>query len=355
MSVFQGFQIGDLNVRLPLVQGGMGIGVSMERLASAVAREGGIGVLSAAQPGYREADFRQHTKEANLRALGAAIHRAKEAAKGGVIGVNIMCAADGYEDYVRCCVENGADLIVSGAGVPAELPAYVGDSGIKLAPIVSPPKAARVLLKLWDKHYHRTADLVVIEGPEAGGHLGYSAEEVAEIRSRGKYGYDDEIREILSIVKGYEEAYEKKIPVVFGGGVFDRQDIEHYLSLGLSGVQMATRFVVTEECDAAQAFKDAYLHCREDEIEIVQSPVGMPGRAIRNAFLDRAKAGRIPPKNCWHCLRRCNPGQTPYCITQALVNAVTGNTEEALIFCGANAWRLKEMTTVQELIRELFG
>ena len=353
---FKGFEIGTLQVQKPLVQGGMGIGVSMARLAAAVAREGGVGVLSAAQPGYLEPDFRSNTKEANLRALGKAIHKAKAHANGGVIGVNIMCAADGYEDYVRCCVENGADLIVSGAGLPAELPAYTEGSPVKLAPIVSPPKAAKVLLKLWDKHYHRTADMVVIEGPMAGGHLGYSPEEVARLDARGPYSYDAEIAEILDIVHGYEEKYGHHIPVVFGGGVYTRDDIRHYLSLGLDGVQMATRFVVTEECDAAQAFKDAYLAAKKEDIKIVKSPVGMPGRALRNAFIrQEEEAGRIPPKACWHCLRRCNPAQTPYCITQALVNAVTGDTEHALIFCGENVWRLQEMTTVPKLMQELFG
>ena len=178
-------------------------------LAGAVAKAGGIGIISAAQPGWRDPEFARDPLSANLRALAFHIRRAKEISNGGIIGVNIMCALTHYEEYVRCCIENGADLIISGAGLPTDLPKYTAGSSIKLAPIVSPPRTAKVLLKLWDNHYHRVPDLVVIEGPAAGGHLGYSAETVEETARRG---YDDEIREILQIVHGYEEKYACTIP-----------------------------------------------------------------------------------------------------------------------------------------------
>lgn len=356
----KGLRIGDLYVRRPLLQGGMGIGISMSRLAAAVARAGGVGVLSAAQPGHREPDFDQDPKGANLRVLSEEIKRAKAASEGGVIGVNIMCAMKGYEDYVRCCIDSGADLIVSGAGLPTELPALTEGHDIKLAPIVSPPKTAQVLLKFWDRHYHRTADLVVIEGPLAGGHLGYSAEEVARLAEDAAaagtpYSYDKEVLEILEIVKGYEDKYGHSIPVVFGGGVYDKDDIAHYLELGCAGVQMATRFVVTEECDAPQAYKDTYLRAKREDIQIVKSPVGMPGRAIRNPFIAAREHCRCPVQKCHQCLRKCNPAEIPYCITDALVNAVEGRVDDALLFCGENAWRLQEMTTVPALMEELFG
>lgn len=349
---YKGLQIGNLYARRPLIQGGMGVGISMSGLAAAVAREGGVGILSAAQPGYAEPDFADNTKEANLRFLGQEIRKAKKNAEGGIIGVNIMCAMEGYADYVRCCIENGADLIISGAGLPTELPALTEGSDIKIAPIVSPPKTAKVLLKYWDKHYHKMPDLVVIEGPDAGGHLGYSAEEIERIRRAG--GYDAEIREILDIVKSYEELYQISIPVVFGGGVFDREDIRHYMDLGCAGVQMATRFVVTEECDAPQAYKDTYLRARKEDIQIVKSPVGMPGRAIRNPFIEQTEKERKPVHKCYHCLHKCKPAEIPYCITEALVHAVKGETDDALLFCGENAWRLDHMTTVPELMKELF-
>lgn len=238
----------------------MGVGISLSSLAGAVAKAGGIGVISAAQPGWRDPEFARDPLSANLRALAFHIRRAKEISNGGIIGVNIMCALTHYEEYVRCCIENGADLIISGAGLPTDLPKYTAGSSIKLAPIVSPPRTAKVLLKLWDNHYHRVPDLVVIEGPAAGGHLGYSAETVEETARRG---YDDEIREILQIVHGYEEKYACTIPVVFAGGVYTHEDILHYLSLGCAGVQMATRFVVTEECDADPRYKQAYLNAKK--------------------------------------------------------------------------------------------
>ena len=343
-------QIGNLTAPVPIVQGGMGVGISLSGLAGAVAKEGGIGVISAAQPGFDEPDFEENPMKANLRALAYHIRRAKEISGGGVIGVNIMCALSHYEDYVRCCIENGADLIISGAGLPADLPALTEGSDIKIAPIVSPPKTAKVLLKLWDRHYHRTADMVVIEGPMAGGHLGYSREETEKYM---KEGYDKEILEILDCVREYEQKYGKKIPVIFGGGVYDRADIDHYLSLGCDGVQMATRFVATEECDAAPAYKQAYLNAGKEDIVLVQSPVGMPGRAIRNQFQKERENGREQVKKCYGCLKKCDIASIPYCITGALVRAARGDTEHALLFCGQNAYRLEKITTVHELMSEL--
>ena len=345
-------KIGNLTAKYPIIQGGMGVGISLSSLAGAVAKAGGIGVISAAQPGWRDPEFARDPLSANLRALAFHIRRAKEISNGGIIGVNIMCALTHYEEYVRCCIENGADLIISGAGLPTDLPKYTAGSSIKLAPIVSPPRTAKVLLKLWDNHYHRVPDLVVIEGPAAGGHLGYSAETVEETARRG---YDDEIREILQIVHGYEEKYACTIPVVFAGGVYTHEDILHYLSLGCAGVQMATRFVVTEECDADPRYKQAYLNAKKEDITIMHSPVGMPGRAIRNPFLTEREQEREKISHCYQCLKKCDKASIPYCITTALTRAADGDTDNALLFCGENAWRLDHMTTVPELMAELAG
>ena len=314
--------------------------------------ETALAQLTAAQPGWRDPEFARDPLSANLRALAFHIRRAKEISNGGIIGVNIMCALTHYEEYVRCCIENGADLIISGAGLPTDLPKYTAGSSIKLAPIVSPPRTAKVLLKLWDNHYHRVPDLVVIEGPAAGGHLGYSAETVEETARRG---YDDEIREILQIVHGYEEKYACTIPVVFAGGVYTHEDILHYLSLGCAGVQMATRFVVTEECDADPRYKQAYLNAKKEDITIMHSPVGMPGRAIRNPFLTEREQEREKISHCYQCLKKCDKASIPYCITTALARAADGDTDNALLFCGENAWRLDHMTTVPELMAELAG
>lgn len=343
-------KIGDLIAKVPIIQGGMGVGVSLSSLAGAVAKEGAIGVISAAQPGYLESDFGIDSLKANIRALGKHIKRAKSISNNGIIGVNIMWATRNYEDYVKCAIDNGADLIISGAGLPTDLPKFTEGSNIKLAPIVSPPKSASVILKMWDRRYGRTADMVIIEGPKAGGHLGFSNDSMLEYVSKG---YDKEVLEIIDIVKEYEEKYNKKIPVVFAGGVYDRNDIEHYISLGCSGVQMATRFVATEECDAHINFKMAYINSKKEDIMIVRSPVGMPGRAISNKFMEERKLTNEKISKCYKCLKKCDMATIPYCITGALVRAVKGDVENSLVFCGENAYRLDKITTVKELIQEL--
>lgn len=344
--------IGDLVAKVPIIQGGMGVGVSLSSLAGAVAREGAIGVISAAQPGYLEEDFSSNPLTANLRSLGNHIKKAKEISNNGIIGVNIMCASKNYEEYVKCAIDNGADLIISGAGLPTDLPKLVEGSNIKIAPIVSPPKSASVILKMWDRRYGRAADMVVIEGPKAGGHLGFSNESLEEYESKD---YDKEVLEIIEIVKEYENKYNKKIPVVFAGGVFDRKDIDHYISLGCSGVQMATRFVATEECDADINFKMAYINSKKEDIVIVKSPVGLPGRAISNKFMKDRKLINEKITKCYKCLKKCNMADIPYCITGALVRAVKGDIDNSLVFCGENAYRLNKIITVKELIKELIN
>lgn len=344
--------IGDLVAKVPIIQGGMGVGVSLSSLAGAVAREGAIGVISAAQPGYLEEDFSSNPLTANLRSLGNHIKKAKEISNNGIIGVNIMCASKDYEEYVKCAIDNGADLIISGAGLPTDLPKLVEGYNIKIAPIVSPPKSASVILKMWDRRYGRTADMVVIEGPKAGGHLGFSNESLEEYKSKD---YDKEVLEIIEIVKEYENKYNKKIPVVFAGGVFDRKDIDHYISLGCSGVQMATRFVATEECDADINFKMAYINSKKEDIVIVKSPVGLPGRAINNKFMKDKKLINEKITKCYKCLKKCNMADIPYCITGALVRAVKGDIDNSLVFCGENAYRLNKIITVKELIKELIN
>lgn len=342
-------KIGDLEAKLPIIQGGMGIGVSSSNLASAVAKEGGIGVISAANIGYEEEDFETNTLKANIRGLKKHIKKAKEKAQLGIIGVNIMVAMKNYGEFVKVSIEAGADIIISGAGMPTNLPSLIGKSKIKIAPIISSSKGAKVLLKLWDRHHKRTADMIVIEGPKAGGHLGFKKENIEESIK----DFDKEILDIIKEVKVYEEKYNKDIPVVVAGGVFDGNDIAKYLKLGADGVQMATRFVATEECDASEEFKKAYINAKEEDIVIVQSPVGMPGRAIMNPFVKRITDNRENILKCYNCLEPCNPKETPYCISKALLNAVKGNINEGLIFCGSNAYKIDKIITVKELMDEL--
>ena len=341
--------IGDLKAEVPVIQGGMGVGISLSGLAGAVAAEGGIGIISTAQIGYREPDFDDHPIEANMRAIGKEVAKAKELSGGGIVGVNIMVATREYERYVKAAVEAGVDLIISGAGLPMKLPELVGESKTKLAPIVSSLKSAEVIFKYWQKKYNRLPDLKVIEGPRAGGHLGFHMEDLVEIDDAA---YDVEIQKIIDRVKEYGVQYGKDIPVVVAGGIYERKDMEHYMEMGAAGVQMATRFVTTYECDAAPAYKQTYIDAKEEDIVIVKSPVGMPGRAILNPFMKRAKEGRIPHGKCHTCISTCKPAETPYCITDALVNAAVGNVENALLFCGSNAYRAKELEHVKDIIEE---
>ena len=346
---FNSLKIGNLIAKVPIIQGGMGIGVSSSNLASAVANEGGIGVISAAQLGYNQEGFLSNPLEANLKALKEHIKIAKSKAPNGIIGVNIMSASNHYKEHVLAAIDAGVDLIISGAGLPTSLPKIAKGSKVKLAPIVSSLKSAKVIFKLWDKHDNIAPDLVIIEGPKAGGHLGFKKNEI-ELACEN---YDKTIMEIIDETKIYAEKYNKHIPIVVAGGVFDGYDIAKYLKLGAEGVQMATRFVVTEECDASQEFKDAYINCSKDDIVIVNSPVGMPGRAIKNKFTDKAHNQNLKIDRCYNCLTPCNPADTPYCISQALINAVNGNIDNGLVFCGSNAYRLTNMTTVHDLIAEL--
>lgn len=341
--------IGDLTAKVPLIQGGMGVGISLSSLAGAVAAEGGIGVISTAQIGYREQDFDTDPIGANLRAIKSEIQKARQIAKDGILGVNIMVATRRYEDYVKAAVEAGIDLIISGAGLPMDLPKLVGAAKTKLAPIVSSVKSAQVIMRYWWKKYSRLPDAIVVEGPLAGGHLGFHREQLDDIDS---LRYDDEVRAIISQVGVMAAEHDAEIPVIMAGGVYTRGDMEHYIEMGASGVQVATRFVTTYECDADDAYKQAYIDAREEDIVIVQSPVGMPGRAILNPFMKKAKEGRIPHGKCHLCVSTCNPAETPYCITDALVNAVRGNMEDALIFCGANAYRATRMEHVKDIMDE---
>ncbi|MBS6196666.1 MAG: nitronate monooxygenase [Clostridiales bacterium] len=329
----------------------MGVGISLSRLAGSVAACGGVGVISTAQIGFREAEFEKHPIETNLAAIGKEIQKARKIAGGGIIGVNIMAATQRYEEYVRAAVKSGVDLIISGAGLPVDLPKLVEGSRTKIAPIVSTVKSAKVICKLWDRHYGKCPDLVVIEGPKAGGHLGFSREQLDAFTEES---YDREIREIIKVIGGYEEKYGKKISTVVGGGIFDRKDFLHALDLGADGVQMGTRFVTTYECDADERYKQAYLDAKKEDVVIVDSPVGMPGRAIQNTFIkEKQKKERV--KKCYQCISSCNPGSTPYCITRALTRAAEGDTEHALLFCGENVWKCREIQHVQEIMDELMG
>lgn len=337
-------KIGDRQIEIPVIQGGMGVGVSLANLAGNVAKCGGIGIISTAQIGFRDPDFNKHPIECNLKTIQTEIKKAKEIAAGnGMVGVNIMVVTKRYEDYVKAAIEGGADIIISGAGLPMELPGIAGDCGVKLAPIVSGKRALKVIMQYWKKHFDKIPDLVVVEGPMAGGHLGFHQEELELYKTAS---YDERLQEILDIT------FPQHIPTIMAGGVYEREDMLHYLSMGASGVQLATRFVTTYECDAHDNYKDAYIRAQKDDIVIVKSPVGMPGRAIHNEFLDRVAAGERFMNGCRQCITTCNPQTTPYCITLALINAVEGRTAQGLLFCGSNAYRATKLEHVKDIMEE---
>lgn len=343
-------EIGDLTATVPIIQGGMGVGVSLSSLASAVANEGGIGIISAAQIGYMEEDFETDNREANTRGLIKQIRKARELSPDGIIGVNIMVAMNHYRETVMTAVEEKIDLVISGAGLPMDLPEMVKGSATKAVPIVSSGRAAALIAKMWDKKYSYAPDAVVVEGPKAGGHLGFKLEQLDEIEN---YEITDIVKEVICALRPYEEKYHKRIPVIAAGGIYTGQDIAKCLKAGAAGVQMSTRFAATDECDADIKFKMAYIHAVEDDIEIIKSPVGMPGRAVGNKFLDEVSKGNIHVTRCYACIKTCNPKTTPYCITEALIAAAKGNTDEGLVFVGANAYRVDKIVPVKELMEEL--
>lgn len=343
-------KLGDLTVPIPIIQGGMGVGVSRSGLASAVANAGGIGVISGVQIGFREPDFETNNFEANIRGLRKEIQKARELSPKGVLGINLLVAMNHYKEMIKVAVEEKIDLIISGAGLPVDLPELVQGSKTKIVPIVSSAKAALVITKLWDRKYNRIPDAVIVEGPEAGGHLGFS---VAELQSEPKPMLGSIVKDVLQTLEVFVEKHKKDIPVIAAGGIFTGVDIAKYLKLGAAGVQMATRFVATEECDADPRYKSAYIDAEESDIGLVKSPVGLPGRAVYNPFTKKLESGRIPVNKCYNCLKPCDPGTTPYCISKALIEAVQGNIEEGLIFTGTNAYKLKEIVPVAVLMNEL--
>lgn len=346
-----GIKIGEKQSKYPIIQGGMGVGVSMHKLAGNVSKEGGIGIISTADIGYMEEDFNRNPMEANLRAIGKEIKLAREiAGDDKIIGVNIMVALKNYKEIVQECVKNKIDLIISGAGIPKELPEYVQGTKTKIAPIVSSLRCCQLIVKHWIKKYNYIPDMIVIEGPEAGGHLGFKREELQE---GNKPKLEEITKEIVEYIKEIEKQYNKKIPVISAGGIWDKKDIEKYLKIGASGVQMATRFVATYECDASDEFKQAYINAKKEDIKIIQSPVGMPGRAICNEFIKNTESEKCKIDKCYNCIKTCNVATTPYCITKALINSVKGNMENGLIFCGSNVDKVNKIVSVHELIQEL--
>ena len=347
----KGLKVGNKVSKYPIIQGGMGVGVSMHRLAGTVSKEGGIGVISTADIGYQEPDFYENPMAANLRAIGKEIKKAREiAGEDKILGVNVMVALRNYAEIVKECVKQKIDLIISGAGIPKDLPEYVKGTKTKIAPIVSSLRCCKLIVEHWKKKYDYIPDMIVIEGPEAGGHLGFKE---FELISEDMPKLEDITTDVVDYIKDVEKETGKEIPVIAAGGIWDGKDIKKFLGLGASGVQMATRFVATDECDASQEFKEAYVNAKQEDIKIIHSPVGMPGRAINNQFIQKEETQKSKIEKCYGCIKTCNVKDAPYCITKALINSVKGNIEKGLIFCGSNVYKIKEIVSVHSLMQEL--
>ncbi len=354
---FPVLQLGDLVAKIPVVQGGMGVGISLSGLASAVANQGGIGVIAGAMIGMREPDVARNPIEANVRALRNEIRKARELSSG-IIGVNIMVALTTFSQMVREAIESKVDIIFSGAGLPLDMPRHLRELceekkeefKTKLVPIVSSGRAATVIAKKWLSRFGYLPDAYVVEGPKAGGHLGFKRDEIAEPR----HALEVLVPEVVEAVKPLEDAHGRAVPVIAAGGVYSGADIKKFLDLGAAGVQMGTRFVATHECDADERFKQSYLAAREEDVTIISSPVGMPGRALTNDFIRAARDGLKKPFKCiFHCVSTCQQEKTPYCIAQALISAMRGNLERGFAFCGENVSRVNKIVSVRELMDSL--
>lgn len=343
-------QIGNLIAKIPIIQGGMGIGVSLSGLASAVANQGCIGVISAAFIGFREPDIYSNFYEANIRALRKEIRKARKMTNG-ILGINIMVALANFNDMVNTSIEEGIDIIFCGAGLPLNLPEFLKPtSKTKLVPIVSSGRAAKIIAKKWIEKYSYIPDAFVVEGPLAGGHLGFQPEQISD----PQHSLEEILRDVINEIRPIEELHQRKIPVIAAGGIYSGEDIYRMMSIGASGVQMATRFVATEECDASLEFKLAYINAKKEDIVITNSPVGMPGRAIINEFIQDVRSGITKPNQCpFHCIKTCNYQKSPYCISLALINAQKGLLKKGLVFAGENAFRVDKIIPVKELVEQL--
>ena len=343
-------KIGNKELTIPVIQGGMGVGISLGGLSGAVAKEGGMGTISIVGIGYREEDFYKNNIEANTRAFSKELKKAREIAQGnGIIAVNIMYALTDFQAMVKAAVKEKIDAIVVGAGLPLDLPSFVDDKNIMIAPIISSARALKLIIRNWTKKYNRYPDFVVLEGKDAGGHLGFKKEEI----ENENYSLEEITKEVVEYLNELKDKIQYKIPLFVGGSFFDGNDLNLVQSWGADGIQMGTRFIATVECDASEDFKKMVLNAEKDDIVLLHSPVGLPARGIKNEFIERIARERVPSKRCINCLKTCNPRTTDFCISDALINSVKGETEKGLFFSGSLAHRITEITTVHKIFEEI--
>jgi len=344
-------KIGNLIAKLPIIQGGMGIGVSLSKLASAVANEGGIGIISGAQTGFKEKNFRTDNDKANVNGIIKEIRKARKLSPDGILGINILKASNNYFELVKTAVKEKIDLIISGAGLPIELPSFVKNTETNIIPIISSGRAAKLITKVWKRRYDYLPDAIIVEGKKAGGHLGFKRKNLDNnlIKSLKEI-----VKDVIDTINPFEKKYNTKIPIIAAGGIYSGEDVRKFFKIGVSGVQMATRFVGTEECDADIKFKEAYVNAKKEDICFIKSPVGMPGKVIKNHFVEQFQGSNLNRiDRCYKCLKECNPKTALFCITDALIKAVNGDTENGLIFIGDNGYKINKISTVKEIFQDI--
>jgi len=353
-------KIGKYEIQKPIVQGGMGVGISWDKLAGNVSKEGGLGVISSVGTGYYN-DKNFGGKLVDNRPLGeenfysktgleAIIKNAREICGDKPLAVNILYAMSGYGDVVRNACEYGANIIITGAGLPTNMPEFTqGYPDVALVPIVSSAKALKIICKRWQKRYNRLPDAVVLEGPKSGGHQGFSYDECKK-----------EENQLENLVKPVVEEASNwgNIPVIAAGGVWDKKDIQEMISLGASGVQMGTRFIGTHECDAHENFKQVLLNSKKEDIKLMKSPVGYPAQGVVTNLTRLVEKKEGPAIKCIsNCVSPCKRGveakEVGFCIADRLSDAYMGNVETGLFFSGVNGYRLNEIISVKELLEKL--
>ncbi|MDK9693010.1 MAG: nitronate monooxygenase [Sulfurimonas sp.] len=357
---YESLKIGKYIVEKPIVQGGMGVGVSWDSLAGNVSKEGGLGVVSAVGTGYYE-DKKYASKLVAgrpLEALGfyskegfdAIIQNARKVCGDKPLAANILYAINDYGRVVRDACESGIDIIITGAGLPTNMPEFTeGYPDVALVPIVSSAKALKIICKRWKQRYNRLPDAVVLEGPKSGGHQGFTYEQCAMPENQ----LENLVRPVVE-----EAALWGDIPVIAAGGIWDKNDIEQMMELGARGVQMGTRFIATHECDAHENFKKVLLEAKKEDIQLFSSPVGYPAQGIRTNLTLLVEKREGPSIKCIsNCVAPCNRGEEAkevgYCIADRLSDAYLGNTETGLFFSGTNGYRVNEIISVKELMDKL--
>lgn len=336
-------------VKIPIIQGGMGIRISLSKLANACMSSGIVATISAAQVGFLSKNFKKDPMGENKLALSSEIQKIRDENPNGILGVNLMHAINHYDEYASFLSEQDIDFIISGAGLPVDLPEYIKDTKVKGAFIVSSARAARLLLKSWDRRYSYMPEFIVCEGPLAGGHLGFSKEDFEN-------GTVESLESIVittkEIIKPFEKKYEVNIPVIAAGGIHDGVDMANMIKIGADGVQIATRFIATHECDASDEYKKIIVDAKEEDIVRTESPAGLPGRAVRNYLTEALETSRLKVSYCVDCLKSCKKVGIPYCITEQLGNSASGD-KNGLIFTGAKAYLIDKIDSVENIVNEI--